>query len=126
MKLFSTIKPLKLLAIIILSFDANADEPRFYIPDAPEIGAASYVVMDHNSGQIIASNNENERRSPASLTFIFFTYVFVNIAMVSGLLPVVGVPLPLISYGGSSLLTLMTSLGIIMSIYKHKTPRYIK
>ncbi len=62
----------------------------------------------------------------ASLTFIFFTYVFVNIAMVSGLLPVVGVPLPLISYGGSSLLTLMTSLGIIMSIYKHKTPRYIK
>jgi len=62
----------------------------------------------------------------ASLTFIFFTYVFVNIAMVSGLIPVVGVPLPLISYGGSSLLTLMTSLGIIMSIYKHKTPRYIK
>jgi rod shape determining protein RodA len=62
----------------------------------------------------------------ASLTFIFFTYVFVNIAMVSGLLPVVGVPLPLISYGGSSLLTLMTSLGIIMSIYKNKTPRYIK
>ena len=62
----------------------------------------------------------------ASLTFIFFTYVFVNIGMVSGLLPVVGVPLPLISYGGSSLLTLMTSLGIIMSIYKHKTPRYIK
>jgi rod shape determining protein RodA len=62
----------------------------------------------------------------ASLTFIFFTYIFVNIGMVSGLLPVVGVPLPLISYGGSSLLTLMTSLGIIMSIYKHKTPRYIK
>ncbi len=61
----------------------------------------------------------------ASLTFIFFTYVFVNIAMVSGLLPVVGIPLPLISYGGSSLITLMTSLGIIMSIYKHKTPRYI-
>ena len=62
----------------------------------------------------------------ASLSFIFFTYVFVNIGMVSGLLPVVGVPLPLISYGGSSLLTLMTSLGIIMSVYKHKTPRYIK
>ena len=62
----------------------------------------------------------------ASLTFIFFTYVFVNIGMVSGLLPVVGIPLPLISYGGSSLLTLMTSLGIIMSIYKHKTPRYLK
>jgi len=45
--------------------------------------------------------------------------------MVSGLLPVVGVPLPLISYGGSSLMTLMASFGIIMSIHKHKTPSYI-
>jgi rod shape determining protein RodA len=46
--------------------------------------------------------------------------------MVSGLLPVVGVPLPLISYGGSSLITLMASFGIIMSIRKHKTPRYLQ
>jgi rod shape determining protein RodA len=60
-----------------------------------------------------------------SLTLIFFTYVFVNIGMVSGLLPVVGIPLPLVSYGGSSLITLMSSFGIIMSIRKHKTPRYI-
>ena len=62
----------------------------------------------------------------ASLTFVFFTYVFVNIGMVSGLLPVVGVPLPLISYGGSSLITLMASFGIIMSIHKHKSPRYLQ
>jgi len=62
----------------------------------------------------------------ASLTFVLFTYVFVNIAMVSGLLPVVGVPLPLISYGGSSLMTLMASFGIIMSIHKHKSPRYLQ
>ena len=61
----------------------------------------------------------------ASLTLIFFTYIFVNIGMVSGLLPVVGVPLPLISYGGSSLITLMASFGIIMSIGKHKTPSYL-
>ncbi len=61
----------------------------------------------------------------ASLTLIFFTYIFVNIGMVSGLLPVVGVPLPLISYGGSSLITLMASFGIIMSIRKHKTPSYL-
>ncbi|CAC9977825.1 Rod shape-determining protein RodA [uncultured Gammaproteobacteria bacterium] len=61
----------------------------------------------------------------ASLTLIFFTYVFVNIGMVSGLLPVVGVPLPLISYGGSSLITLFVSFGIIMSIRKHKTPNYL-
>ena len=75
MKLFPTIRLLKLLAIVILSFNANAEEPRFYIPDAPEIDASSYVVMDHNSGQIIASNNENERRPPASLTKIMTSYV---------------------------------------------------
>ena len=62
----------------------------------------------------------------ASLTFVFFTYIFVNIGMVSGLLPVVGVPLPLVSYGGSSLITLMASFGIIMSIHKHKSPRYLQ
>ena len=62
----------------------------------------------------------------ASLTFVFFTYIFVNIGMVSGLLPVVGVPLPLISYGGSSLITLMASFGIIMSIHKHKSLRYLQ
>jgi len=62
----------------------------------------------------------------ASLTFVLFTYIFVNMAMVSGLLPVVGVPLPLISYGGSSLMTLMSSFGIIMSIHKHKSPRYLQ
>jgi len=62
----------------------------------------------------------------ASLTLTFFTYIFVNIGMVSGLLPVVGVPLPLVSYGGSSLITLMSSFGIIMSIRKHKTPRYLQ
>ena len=56
----------------------------------------------------------------SSLTFVFFTYIFVNIGMVSGLVPVVGVPLPLISYGGSSLMTLMASFGIIMSVsYTH-------
>ena len=62
----------------------------------------------------------------ASLTFVLFTYIFVNIGMVAGLLPVVGVPLPLISYGGSSLITLMASFGIIMSIHKHKSPRYLQ
>jgi rod shape determining protein RodA len=62
----------------------------------------------------------------ASLTLTFFTYIFVNVGMVSGLLPVVGVPLPLISYGGSSLITLMSSFGIIMSIRKHKMPRYLQ
>ncbi len=62
----------------------------------------------------------------SSLTFVFFTYIFVNVGMVSGILPVVGVPLPLISYGGSSIITLMSSFGIIMAIRKHKTPSYLQ
>jgi rod shape determining protein RodA len=55
-----------------------------------------------------------------ALILTFFVYVFVNIAMVSGLLPVVGVPLPLVSYGGTSAITLMASFGIIMAIRAHK------
>lgn len=60
------------------------------------------------------------RLTAASLTMTLFVYVFVNIGMVSGLLPVVGLPLPLISYGGSSMVTLMISFGILMSIHTHK------
>ena len=55
-----------------------------------------------------------------SITLTFFIYVFVNIGMVSGLLPVVGVPLPLISIGGTSIVTLMTGFGILMSIHTHR------
>ncbi len=56
----------------------------------------------------------------ASLVMTFFIYVFVNIGMVSGLLPVVGVPLPLISYGGTSVVTLLASFGMLMSIHTHR------
>ena len=55
-----------------------------------------------------------------SISFTFFLYVFVNTAMVTGLLPVVGVPLPLISAGGTSLVTLMAGFGILMSIQTHR------
>lgn len=55
-----------------------------------------------------------------ALTLVFFVYLFVNTGMVSGLLPVVGVPLPLVSYGGTSLVTLMAGFGILMSIHTHR------
>ena len=55
-----------------------------------------------------------------SLTMVFFVYLFVNTAMVVGLLPVVGVPLPLISYGGTSLVTIMAGFGMIMSLHTNK------
>ncbi len=55
-----------------------------------------------------------------ALTMTFFVYVFINIGMVSGLLPVVGVPLPFISFGGTSLVTLLSGFGVLMSIHTHR------
>ena len=54
-----------------------------------------------------------------SIGMIFFTYVFVNMGMVSGILPVVGVPLPFVSYGGTAMLTLGLALGMVLSIGKY-------
>ncbi|MDX1454911.1 MAG: rod shape-determining protein RodA [Gammaproteobacteria bacterium] len=73
-------------------------------------------------GLYIATQAEKtfERILAGSLTLTFFVYVFVNIGMVTGLLPVVGVPLPLISYGGTSMVTLMAGFGILMSIHSHR------
>lgn len=73
-------------------------------------------------GLYIASQAKNtfSRLLAGSLALTFFTYAFVNIGMVSGILPVVGVPLPLISYGGTSMVTLCVSFGILMSIQTHK------
>jgi rod shape determining protein RodA len=55
-----------------------------------------------------------------AITLMFFTYAFVNMAMVSGILPVVGVPLPLVSYGGTALISLFIGLGILMSVQAHR------
>jgi rod shape determining protein RodA len=55
-----------------------------------------------------------------TLSTTFFFYVFVNTAMVMGLIPVVGVPLPLVSAGGTSMVTLMACFGILMSIHTHR------
>ncbi|QWE14545.1 rod shape-determining protein RodA [Polynucleobacter sp. AP-Sving-400A-A2] len=73
-------------------------------------------------GLAISSSAPNlfTRLLGASVTLIFFTYAFVNIGMVSGLLPVVGVPLPFISYGGTALVTLGFGAGILMSIHRHR------
>lgn len=73
-------------------------------------------------GLYIASRGQDtySRLLGGSLIMVFFVYLFVNTGMVSGILPVVGVPLPLISYGGTSLVTLMTGFGILMSIHTHR------
>jgi rod shape determining protein RodA len=55
-----------------------------------------------------------------SIVLTFFIYVFVNLGMVSGILPVVGVPLPLVSFGGTSSVTLLVGFGILMSVHTHR------
>lgn len=73
-------------------------------------------------GLYIASNAATlfGRLLAGSIALQFFVYAFVNMGMVSGILPVVGVPLPFLSYGGTALLTLFIGAGILMSIYRHR------
>lgn len=68
----------------------------------------------------VVAQDSFSRLIAGALTMTFFIYVFVNVGMVSGLLPVVGVPLPLISYGGTSTVTLMAAFGILMSVHTHR------
>jgi rod shape determining protein RodA len=73
-------------------------------------------------GLMIAANASTvfARLTAGAITLTFFTYAFVNMGMVSGILPVVGVPLPMISYGGTALLSMLAGFGILMSISTHK------
>jgi rod shape determining protein RodA len=73
-------------------------------------------------GLMIAANAATffGRLLAASVTLMFFTYAFVNMGMVSGILPVVGVPLPFVSYGGTALLTLFLGIGMLMSVHNHR------
>jgi rod shape determining protein RodA len=69
------------------------------------------------------SRNHFGRLLALGITTNFFLYVFINTAMVMGLIPVVGVPLPLISYGGTAMLTIMLGFGLLMSVYVHRDVR---
>lgn len=81
--------------------------------------AYGFIVM---RGLTIAARAQDtySRLLAGSLSLSFFAYFLVNIGMVSGLLPVVGVPLPLISYGGTSAVTILAAFGILMSIHSHR------
>ncbi len=76
------------------------------------VGRATYISTQ--------TQDTYARLLGGSLALTFFVYVFINAGMVSGLLPVVGVPLPLISYGGTSMVTLLAGFGILMSMYSHR------
>jgi len=73
-------------------------------------------------GLAIATRSQDtfQRLTAGSISLTFFLYVFVNIGMVAGLLPVVGRPLPLVSYGGTSMVILLIAIGILMSIHTHR------
>lgn len=79
-------------------------------------------VLIIGRGMMIAANASTtfSRLTAGAITLTFFTYAFVNMGMVSGILPVVGVPLPMISYGGTALLSMLVGFGILMSISTHK------
>jgi len=76
------------------------------------VGRALYLAMQ--------TQDTYARLLGGSLALTFFVYVFINAGMVSGVLPVVGVPLPLVSYGGTSMVTLLAGFGILMSLYSHR------
>ncbi len=95
---------------------------------AEEFGLLGILVMLSAYALIIGrgifitlhAQNMFARLVAGSVTLTFFVYIFVNIGMVSGLLPVVGVPLPLVSRGGTSLVTLMAGFGLLMSAHTHR------
>ena len=72
------------------------------------------MVITANASTLFA------RLLAGAVTLMFFTKVFVNMGMVSGVLPVVGVPLPLVSYGGTALVSLFIGLGVLMSVQAHR------
>jgi len=76
------------------------------------VGRALYIAIE--------ARDTFSRLLAGSISLTFFVYVFVNTAMVTGLVPVVGIPLPLVSFGGTSMVTLMAGFGILMSIHNHR------
>jgi rod shape determining protein RodA len=76
------------------------------------VGRGLYIAME--------ARDTYSRLLAGSISLTFFVYVFVNTAMVTGIVPVVGIPLPLVSFGGTSMVTLMAGFGILMSIHTHR------
>ena len=78
------------------------------------------LILVYGFAITLRSRNQFGRLVGAGITTTFFLYVFINIAMVMGLIPVVGVPLPLISYGGTAMMTLLIGFGLLLSVWVHR------
>ena len=81
------------------------------------------IVLGYGLAIAVRSRNHFGKLLALGLTTTIFLYVFINIAMVMGVVPVVGVPLPLISYGGTAMMTVMVAFGLIMNVYVHRDLR---
>jgi rod shape determining protein RodA len=81
------------------------------------------IILGYGLAIALRSRNHFGRLLASGLTTTIFLYVFINIAMVMGVVPVVGVPLPLVSYGGTAMLTVMVAFGLIMNVYVHRDLR---
>jgi len=81
------------------------------------------LLIGYGIAIALRSRNQFGRLIAVGLSSNLFLYVFINMAMVMGLIPMVGVPLPLISYGGTAMLTVLTGFGLIMSVYVNRDMR---
>ncbi|MFQ5985169.1 MAG: rod shape-determining protein RodA [Alphaproteobacteria bacterium] len=81
------------------------------------------LILVYGVGMSVRAASQFGRLLGMGVTTTFFLYVFINIAMVTGLIPVVGVPLPLISYGGTAMMTILISFGFLMSVWIHRNVR---
>ena len=81
------------------------------------------LVFVYGFAIALRAHNHFGRMLAIGLTINLFLYVFINMAMVMGLIPVVGVPLPLVSYGGTAMMAVMTALGLTISVYVHRDIR---
>ena len=78
------------------------------------------AILTYGFAIALRSRNQFGRLVAMGITVTFFVYVFINIAMVTGLVPVVGVPLPLVSYGGTAMVTLLMGFGLLIGVYVHR------
>ena len=81
------------------------------------------LIMVYGFGIAVRARSQFARLVGMGVTTTFSLYVFINIAMVMGVIPVVGVPLPLVSYGGTAMLTVMIGFGLLMNVYVHRDTR---
>ena len=82
--------------------------------------AAYFIILARCLYIVVQAKDRYSRYLAGGLSLTFFVYIFVNIGMVIGILPVVGVPLPLVSYGGTATVTLLAGFGLLMSVESHQ------